>query len=290
MLALGIFLFAFSLIVIVFAIAVRLGEPPHKRAQASSSNQPPAANQNEIARAIDTYTRHYETDQAETAKHNRNVYWWTRIGIVGGIVYTLLTFGIFVATIRSVKESHDAVKQTRAAVSAAITQAQIADATLKATIKNFQSDERPYIWLPNNIDPPQFQFVKVIPPAPAGPEWVVWNWHYVNYGKTPALNIHFTHYIKVGDRPFALGLGDDGKGTGAPLPPNKNDFSTVISKPELSAEEVAKLSVTEQAIKIFVKISYTDAYGGDYLTTFCLSRLLTGAIAYCQDMGGNQIK
>jgi hypothetical protein len=44
----------------------------------------------------------------------------------------------------------------------------------------------------------------------------------------------------------------------------------------------------DDPIGISGSIVYFDAYGQQYETTFCLTRLLTGAVQYCKE--GNDIK
>jgi hypothetical protein len=75
---------------------------------------------------------------------------------------------------------------------------------------------------------------------------------------------------------------------GGPLPTNKVDFSSVISRPGISRDEFNKLMKTDFSIGISGDIIYFDAYGKEYETTFCLKRLSTGAITYCKE--GNDIK
>lgn len=73
---------------------------------------------------------------------------------------------------------------------------------------------------------------------------------------------------------------------GAPLPPNKDDFTTVVSRPGISQEQFTKLMQTDDAIDIFGEITYHDSYGEKYETTFCLSHLFTGAIKYRKEGNG----
>jgi hypothetical protein len=156
---------------------------------------------------------------------------------------------------------------------------------------NFRQDQRPYIWLTNELGSPRFVPFNNDPASGTGQ--AVWAYHFTNYGKTPASNIRFTEEIKVGDRPFAKTHAHDNRtreSVGAPLPPNKTDFSMVISEPGITRAEFSLLmSVQSQkTISIRVVFRYTDNSIGQYETGICLQRLNAGAIGYCRD--GNYIK
>jgi hypothetical protein len=87
---------------------------------------------------------------------------------------------------------------------------------------------RPYIWLTNNgLGSPQF----ILNANKTGLGQVTWDWHYTNYGQSPAYNVTFLTFIKLGNGPFRPSYGQTKPDVGAPLPPNKDDFSTVISAP-----------------------------------------------------------
>jgi hypothetical protein len=79
-------------------------------------------------------------------------------------------------------------------------------------------------------------------------------------------------------------------GLGPPLPPGKVDEAAVISLPEIDQQEFDRLLSTDQGIRISGTITYSDAYKGDYETTFCLAKLATGAVHYCTDRNGNSMR
>jgi hypothetical protein len=149
------------------------------------------------------------------------------------------------------------------------------------TRNHFRQDERPYIWPTNNgLGSPVFVATK--------DGQVIWTWNYTNYGKSPAYKVRFHQYIKIGDRPVVRSYGAKGPSIGPPLPPNKEDFSTVVSVPGISRADFDKLLNQDGSMGIRVHIHYTDAYGGEYETEICLDRLASGAISYCKE--GNDIK
>jgi hypothetical protein len=100
--------------------------------------------------------------------------------------------------------------------------------------------------------------------------------------------MQFQQYIKVGDKPFTLAYGAKGWGVGAPLPPTKDDFATVVSEPGSGRDEFTRLLGINESVSIRGVIQYSDSYDGQYETGFCLDRLPTGAIMNCRE--GNYIK
>ena len=76
---------------------------------------------------------------------------------------------------------------------------------------------------------------------------------------------------------------------GVPIPPNKDDFDTIVSPPGIAATDFSRFLQTENSISVKIIISYTDSYGGGpYETSICMIRLVSTAITFCKT--GNDIK
>ena len=151
-----------------------------------------------------------------------------------------------------------------------------------------RQDQRPYVWLTNDLGRPGC----IRPPAaPSSPEcYVVWDFRFTNYGRAPANNVRFVGNLNVGD-----GAGGKPKifeplKVAAPLPPGKNDFATALWQTKITEQEFERLMKSEDTIVLFGRILYTDTYGQDYETGFCLQHLVSGAIAYCGGNEGNYIR
>jgi hypothetical protein len=174
---------------------------------------------------------------------------------------------------------------TREAAGAAVKSASTAEDALKTARENFRSEQRPIVWLTNDLGAPVF----VPDPKKAdNTGQIVWDWHFTNYGKTPALHISFRHFMRI-DNSTAESYGAGAASVGPPLPAGKTDFSTVVSRPGISQNDFSQyINSIDNAIGISGSILYFDAYGEKYETTFCLTRLVTGAIAYCKE--GNDIR
>ncbi len=84
---------------------------------------------------------------------------------------------------------------TRKAANAAITSAATTQTALQTARDNFRIEQRPIIWLTNNLGSPQYVNRT---DKPDGCE-IAWEWHYTNYGRSPALHLTFHQLIKIED-------------------------------------------------------------------------------------------
>jgi hypothetical protein len=106
---------------------------------------------------------------------------------------------------------------TREAARAAVKSATTAEDALKSARENFRAEQRPIIWLTNDLGAPQF----VPNPKKAdGTGQIVWDWRLTNYGKTPAVHITFHHFMRI-DNVIQESYGATGPSIGAPLPTGK---------------------------------------------------------------------
>jgi hypothetical protein len=140
--------------------------------------------------------------------------WKKRLEIAA--FFVILIYTIFTALMYCANK-----KAADAAASAAGT----AEQALQDARKNFLVEQRPIIWLTNDIGEPR---IFVNPTDPSSGQ-ILWAWHFTNYGKTPVQGLRFRQYMKLGDGPFDLSHGEEGDDAGAPTPPGKVDFDSVIS-------------------------------------------------------------
>ena len=147
----------------------------------------------------------------------------------------------------------------------------------------FRDDQRPYIWVTNTgIGTPEFHPNPDTNP-PIGQ--VLWTIHYTNFGKAPAYGTINHKFIRIGEnskyrKSYRANLPPP-QGSGAPTPPGKDDFITVVSAPGISRDEFDRLMKISRSFSAKFIIEYTDAYGGKYETAICLHNLGTGSIQYC---------
>ena len=116
-----------------------------------------------------------------------------------------------------------------------------------------------------------------------GKAHVAWDFHYTNYGRSPAYGIKFGGYMEIGEGATKRRQAFQMAGSGAPIPPGKDDFRSAFSKLPVTREEFDKLMRSDEQIVVHGKFEYTDASGGEYEIGFCFLHLATGATAYCQD-------
>lgn len=276
-------------------------EPPYIRNKKETSKKrrelQQTENQIQVISSLNriTHEQNAAREQAKSQEKKKSFRDWITVialfsaavaAIVAVIVAHLDTNrAIFDAGVAANVQHEDTMK----ALGEARRSADASEKTLNQTQANFRDQQRPYIWLTNvPIGPGMW------PPGPRRTVQVLWSWQYTNYGKSPALHVAMHQEIKFGNGPFLPSLNGGGpipltprQGGGEPLPPNKFDFTSVISPP-ISSDEAIRLFRSDGGITIRMRITYTDAYKGSYETDVCLSTLATKAVSYCQS--GNDMK
>jgi hypothetical protein len=152
---------------------------------------------------------------------------------------------------------------------------------------NFQKDQRPYVWIANG---------KTGAPTATrlldkrGFYQIIWTVSLSNFGKTPAYKVLGSRFIQVGTHPRAMSYLE-AEITSIPtlIPPTGEVITTTISAPDITETEfnAFKILGTSQKVAIWGDYTYTDSSGVPYEMHYCLSRLNTGSISYCE---GNDIK
>jgi hypothetical protein len=220
-----------------------------------------------------------QTSEVANISEKEKAQWW---GAKGSFVINgLMAVATMILALLAFYQLKTLNTQTRAIIK----QEESARETIQLTKDHFQEDQRPYVWLTNNLGKPECENIN----PDASDCQVLWTWHFTNYGKTPARDVHFNAKINIGsnvlDQPREFAAFQ----IGAPLPPNKDDFSTAVHPTKISKEAFLNLLNMEKSILIFGRINYADAHGhanadgGQYETRFCYYRLKTGAITYCRD-------
>ena len=223
------------------------------------------------------------TKQFTTTKRRRK-YWFEWGKFIVEVLTLLIISSYTVIAYHQWDEMRIATKATQEAADAAKAGADAAIQSLADSRSDFKNDQRPFIWLRNSLETPRFW----INPVTKNTGQILWDWHVVNYGKTPVANMQFRQYMKEGSKPFVASYGERGGNFGSPIPPNADILSdTVVSAP-LTPAEYSDLIKTDYGIQIKVIIDYTDLYGGKYETGFCLSRLQNSVVSFCRE--GNYIK
>lgn len=185
-------------------------------------------------------------------------------------IYTGLTL---VVAISSIVATVYAKRSADAAKSAAIT----AHQALNDSKSNFIAEQRPILWLTDDIGAPQ---VFKNPHDPTSGQ-LLWTWHFTNYGKTPPQDFRFKQYFKLGSAAPVQSHGELAESIGAPIPPGKKDFATVVSDP-MKLIAINDL-ISKGQVRILIVMNYTDITQKAYETGICLERTNAGSIAYCKE-------
>ncbi len=191
-------------------------------------------------------------------------------GIIAVIVYTGVSY-------RTWQASADAADY-------ASRQAELSRKSLNETIKNFRLGQRPIVSLTNDLGTPQY--------FPPPSNQIVWEWHFTNYGKTPAIELKTgTEYMKIGQTgkwiPSYHAKDTKLNRSTHPLPPETPERATVVSDPGITQSQFNQLLTESYSISIRGTLYYTDVYREKYETGFCITRLNGGGITWCE---GNYIK
>jgi len=216
---------------------------------------------------------------------------WSAVATVAIAIATIVNVFILGFQWSALKETNRIatgnIKAANQSAAAATASAEAAIEANKATRDHFREDRRPYIWLARFGAPELFVHPKR---APIGQ--ITWSWYFINYGRSPAYKIKFTHGMNVGSDAAAQPRPFKGFKVAAPLPPNKEDWTTSVSEPAIhvTADEFSRLGGIDRTILVYGKFEYEDSYGARYETVFCFSRLALGGIQYCPEDGWNNIR
>jgi hypothetical protein len=142
-------------------------------------------------------------------------------------------------------------------------------AALEEQIKVLKEGDRPFLY-DTAVSPPTFspQFKRIL-----------WNFVFMNYGKSIAYNTRVRSYIKIGDEPFRPSEGPQ-RQFGAPedLPPGKPLAGTAASREGFTEEYLAALLKQDVAMGLLIEFEYWDAsLTQKYTGAVCIHMLASGA-------------
>ncbi|MBS1840676.1 MAG: hypothetical protein JSS69_10570 [Acidobacteria bacterium] len=201
----------------------------------------------------------HNTERNEDDGYKKHTKWFESRTVLLAILtffisaaYFITTFFIFVQSKRS---------------------ADIADKTVTQASERFQIEQRPIIWTPNKIASPAY-LIKA--------KRIVWDWYFTNYGKTPAKEIRMYEYFRIRKGEWQRPPSDRAHdySFGAPLPPGKEDFKTMVTT-DIEAADAKKILTEDFGISMKIRITYKDAFGNSYESQVCFVHLATGATTYC---------
>jgi hypothetical protein len=235
-----------------------------------------------IANHLNALKEQYEADR-EPNQEFRNRSLFVQWGLALITFFAFLAAAYYACIARLQKDTmNGTLTEIRVQTGYARDSAKAAQDAVAQARGQFRLDQRPYIWLMNNIGSPEF----IPSPTNLGMGKVLWTWHFTDYGKRPAQDIRYFSFLRLGDGEFLPSRGSTGPSLAPPLPPNKDDFGSAVSD-LITRREWERLTArtnTGNTIALRVRYEYTDGNtDSKYETSICISRLNTGAIAYCRD-------
>lgn len=159
------------------------------------------------------------------------------------------------------------------------------------TNKHFQADQRPYVWYGGSFDQIGLHVVEN--------EKLMLDIHWVNYGRSPAINVGSKAAVFIG--PQAMQQADDWFTNlgdkplpvdsttrlvippGIPADPIKTfgGYSTIEKTTALTHEEAEYILGHNEPLALVERIDYYDGAGKRYWSDLCFSRFKNGSIPLC---------
>lgn len=184
----------------------------------------------------------------------------------------------------------------RAAVEATREATRVTQDALALTREQFRIDQRPYV---GTISRPQGVLTSNLPFfSPDNNGSISWNWYFSNLGKSPALNVRFSHYVEIGASIdevatkkeqrliFRRGRKPESSevtGAGSAMLPGDKSWATANSLEGIELREFNRLRTADGGITLHGRITYSDLSGANYETTFCQGLLSNGAVMNCDE-------
>lgn len=164
-----------------------------------------------------------------------------------------------------------------------------ADEAMAQVQRNFVTDQRPYVWLTDDLGPFSLQ------PHNAGntSDKLGFNFHYKNFGKSPAINTRTNGRILFGkSAEKRITLTPLDPSLGSIIPPTKEGWNTAWSDYPISDPQLFNRINTRGLIEYVIisgHIQYSDSFGNVYDSEFCLERT-PNVIVYAFCDTHNQIR
>jgi hypothetical protein len=232
-------------------------------------------------RLAEGITEYYQAEQ----RNRPSKAFWERVAFwlqFGGVAIALALAWLNWGALREIRRQTPAVQQSAMAAQDAIRQAR----------DQFRQDQRPYVWLTNDIGP--FARVSLSAGANKSPldGRLAFNFHFTNYGKSPAVRLTEQSRIVLGKSaetvfPAWRNLPTD---SGSVLPPGKVDSNTAFSDAPFEPSILATILAPGPYDPVIVHgiLRYFDLYGTEYKSEFCIGRGASSNYYYCD--GHNSVQ
>jgi hypothetical protein len=162
------------------------------------------------------------------------------------------------------------------------------DQAQSASWKQFITDQRPYLWITNDMGP--FAMAPQSTGNTSGK--LAYNFHIMNYGRSPAINCKTEGLI-------IFGLNGESKISFQPLdssrsntivPPGRDIYQTAWSDNPVESVLLTRIQTAGiiEHVTVAGYVEYSDTSGNMYSSEFCIERNPNLSMVFCE--GHNSIK
>jgi hypothetical protein len=276
-----------------FASAVRkiisesLSTKPSVDSEQTQNNPDDERNNAPIATVSELRTQEPIRIKTEPEKSKAKRVWkWTVgilevIGILAVIAYTILAN----------KQWHEMISARHTAQDAIVSAKKSADESIAQVQSNFNTDQRPYLWLVQPVSPPIYQLGRI-------PEWHI---AISNFGRSPAIQVHGCTKFIIVHQSLETHLSilqvlaklkaptpvcDETKSSlaSAAVLPSGGTYYPLAEETTLRPVDIPSLagfSTHDIWMVLYGATTYQDMSGKQYTSTFCVYSGRSGLPHYC---------
>lgn len=144
----------------------------------------------------------------------------------------------------------------------------------------FRQDERPYVWITNDIGP-----FALVPHGPGNTsDKLTFPIRFMNYGKSPAIHVQTDMRIAIGQDAWkSIDWKAFSADQGTILPAGKIDFNSAFSAAPITPQFFQRISTPGivEYVEVLGHIQYWGTDGTPYSSDFCLGRNPALSMYYC---------
>lgn len=200
------------------------------------------------------------------------------------LVVLFITFAVFYFQLR---ESKTQTSIFRKQADQAIRDAQLTrnqtDTQIQTAKDQFVADERPYIW--TREKPSDWPADHAISGEDSEHHFY-WDVFYQNFGRSPAIKFCGKAWVVTGENALSkvadIQYNVCPPNAGNILAPAQVQWLSGRTKDTATQADYEKWAAIEHGIVIFGRFDYSDNFGKQYFSQFCLYRQKNGVVAYCE--------
>jgi hypothetical protein len=221
----------------------------------------------DLAALVEAMVNEYRTNREDSERRDYIKYWIERLttfAVIVTVFFVILQWREMIKVYDPIsKQSED----THTLASAALQQVQTMQGQLDAT----ERDQSPYINVDDRTYPPVF-------PAANGFVRIIWEWHFMNFGKGRAVGVNAEQFIRLGsNKAFRRPPGAHGPAFVGDMPIGKDNFGKFTSDPVPQNDLNGWLS-EPFGISLLLEFHYSSVTGKPFDHAACMTRLPDGGL------------